>query len=77
MSLYKREYQFGNYLIRLMERIGRTAHPVEEKNEKEQRLVGEYEDFNAAADAVESVAREHGNTLFERPVLEQPHQNDF
>ena len=28
MSMYKREYQFGNYLIRLMERIGRTAHPV-------------------------------------------------
>jgi hypothetical protein len=80
MSLYKREYQFGNYLIRLMERSrkdGSSRFRVEEKNEKEQRLVGEYEDFNAAADAVESVAREHGNTLFERPVLEQPHQNDF
>lgn len=80
MSLYKREYQFGNYLIRLMERSrkeGSSCFRVEEKNEKNVRLVGEYEDFSAAADAVESVAREHGDTLFERPVLEQPHQNDF
>ena len=77
MSLYKREYQFGNYLIRLMERSrkeGSSCFWVEEKNEKNVRLVGEYEDFSAAADAVESVARD---TLVERPVLEQPHQNDF
>lgn len=37
MSLYKREYQFGNYLIRLMERSrkdGSSSFRVEEKTKK-------------------------------------------